>query len=85
MERVVGNAHVNNYKAKLERKARHEKGSTNQPSSPNGNGRTDQVESVYESAEHLAGSLPGLGMRVSVSKAELTELSDAGGAKAKQL
>ena len=77
MERVVGNAHVNNYKAKLERKASRDSGGPRgQPSSPSGNGRGDQVESVYESAEHLAGSLPGLGMRVSVSKAELTELKD---------
>jgi hypothetical protein len=68
MERVVGNAHVNNYKAKLERKASRENGG--------GKGNGDHLENVYESAEHLAGSLPGLGMRVSVSKAELTELKD---------
>ena len=85
MERVVGNTHVNNYKAKLERKARHDEGGAGQPNSPNGNGRADQVESVYESAEHLAGSLPGLGMRVSVSQAELSELTDGGSAKAKKL
>ena len=79
MERVVGNAHVNNYKAKLERQAAKEgkaegRGRNGNFKGGNGNGNGDHVESVYESAEHLAGSLPGLGMRVSVSTQELAEL-----------
>lgn len=79
MERVVGNAHVNNYKAKLERQAAKEgkaegRGRNGNFKDGNGNGNGDHVESVYESAEHLAGSLPGLGMRVSVSTQELAEL-----------
>jgi len=60
MERVVGNYHVCSYKAKL---ARTTTAATGQgPMSP---------PSAYETEEHLAVGLPGMGMRISVSHQEL--------------
>lgn len=57
------------YKQKLEKERKDGKSS-------NGNGTSgpQSPESVYESAEHLAGSLPGFGMRVSVSRQDLATL-----------
>ena len=62
MERVGGNAHVNNYKAKLAKKA--------SDVTMGGGAHKEQEESVYESSEHLAGNVPGFGVRV---RHELTD------------
>jgi hypothetical protein len=65
MERVVGNYHVCAYKESLR-----EKKSTGQKS-----------DSIYESEEHFSTSLPGVGMRISVSMQELTALQAEGSAE----
>lgn len=68
MERVVGNYHVCEYKAKLEKKAKKEASESFVPSPVKGG------QNVYESTEHFSGSLPFMGMRVSVSKNDLQEI-----------
>jgi len=74
MERVVGNYHVCAYKEKQARRNSVDKGGGS-----NGNGTLDGESrpsqgDVYESEEHFSTSLPGVGMRVSVSTAELMQL-----------
>ena len=91
MERVVGNYHVNAYKAKLqqrEMKLSH-KDAAPAPISlgANGNGGGQSspdsappgTPNVYETSDHFSGSLPFMGMRVSVSKDDLKQLQKEGG------
>jgi len=40
-------------------------------------GKAKKGDSIYESEEHFSTSLPGVGMRISVSTAELTQLQES--------
>lgn len=89
MERVVGNFHVCDYKAKKEAvpasssRAAASNGNGNghgkQHAAPpsrdgNGNGNSAGAPFAYDSEDHFGSSLPGVGMRVSVSHQELQEV-----------
>ena len=83
MERVVGNYHVCEYKAKLEAKAKKDAclSASHPPSplkSPSANGQ--DTGSVYESKEHFTGGLPFVGMKISISKNDLQDISKDGAA-----
>lgn len=92
MERVVGNYHVCAYKEKQEKRelASHQAaesrrnghgGALRVPDGDVGAGKVaagPPSPDVYETEEHLGVGLPGFGMRISVSKQDLTEIQQAG-------
>ena len=73
MERVVGNYHVNAYKDKV---AAREKESHSQIAKGGAPKALPPSPDAYETEEHIAVGLPGLGMRVNVSKQDLTEINE---------
>merc|ERR1719375_1205326 len=74
MERVVGNYHVCAYKEKQASKK--ESATTEAGASPPAQRRVRAPPNAYETEEHLAVGLPGFGMRISVSKQDLTEINE---------